>query len=61
MKLPIKLRARLRQRAFAVLDADAETEGFADDVATVLGCDDVPPDSMQAAQQYYMTLAKRMN
>lgn len=55
------LRARLKQRAVAVLEADAETDGFADDVATILGLEDVSEGVLNTAQRYYFSLAKRLN
>lgn len=55
------LKSRLLQRALAVLDADSETEGFTNDIESILQCEDVPVEIMQAAQTYYLMLSKRMN
>lgn len=60
--IPATLKNRLRQRAAAILEADTDTEGFADDVADTIGVDrgDVPLDVMNHAEMYYQTIAKRL-
>lgn len=60
--LTLSLKKRLRQRAIAVLEADTDTDGFADDIANTIGIDrgDIPPDILKEAENYYYTIASRL-